>query len=146
MSAFGDQISAPAEPASAGDEVDEQVARVAEVLLERRPDEPEHEHVHPEVDEPVVEERGRDEPPPLALGDADDLARRVDGGRDEDALLVDPAARPLSCAARRELEHEERDVDPDERERDVRAVARRATATRVRAARFGAAVFPPTPA
>ena len=51
---------------------------MAEVLLERRPDEPEDEHVHAEMDEAVVEEGRGDEPPPLALGDADELAGRVD--------------------------------------------------------------------
>ena len=92
VSAFGDQMQRARRAGEPGDEVDEQVPPVAEVLLERRPDEPQHEHVHPEVERPVVEEGRRDETPPLALRDADDLARGVDGRRDEDAVLVDPAS------------------------------------------------------
>ena len=61
----------------------------------------------PRCSEPVVEEGRGDEPPPLALGDADDLSGGVDGGRDEDALLVDPASRAVELPARRELEHED---------------------------------------
>ena len=57
VKAFGDQMSAPAEPARPDDDVDERIAPVTEVVLERRPDEPEHEHVHPEVERAVVQER-----------------------------------------------------------------------------------------
>ena len=47
---------------------------MAEVLLERRPDDPQHKHVESEMEDPVVQERGCDEPPPLPFGDADNLA------------------------------------------------------------------------
>ena len=70
VSAFGDQRSAPRGACEPRHEVEERVPAVAQVLLERRADEPEHEHVHSEVERAVVEERGGDQPPPLALADA----------------------------------------------------------------------------
>ena len=117
-----ERAGGPGEP---GDDVEQRVAPVPEVVLERGPDEPEHEHVHPEVQEPVMEKGRRDEAPPLAV--ADERA-------EENPVLVDPVARPVDLAAEQELEKEHADVDPDQRERDERAVLREGAC---RAARCG---------
>src|SRR5919206_1229862 len=47
----------------AGDEVEEEEARAAEGLLDRRPDQVEEVHVQAEVQRPVVQERGAEQPP-----------------------------------------------------------------------------------
>ena len=100
------------------DQVQEQIAPAAEVLLERRADEPQHEHVQSQVYGAVVEERCRDQPPPVALGDADSVTGRVDRGRDEHAVLVDPAGVGVDPGTCRELEQVDADVDADEDPRD----------------------------
>ena len=124
-SAHGERVRRPEERAGGAceprDEVEERVPAVAQVLLERRADEPEHEHVHSEVEEAVVEERGGDQPPPLALADADQLTGRVERAGDEDAVLVDPAGVRVQAGTHGELEDVDTDVDRDQGLGDVRA-------------------------
>ena len=59
-----------------------QEAPTAEEVLKRAAEPPEHERVEEEVDRARVQERGRDEAPPLAVGDE---------GAEEGALLEEPA-------------------------------------------------------
>ena len=87
---------------------------MAEVVLERRPDEPQHEHVQTEVDHAVVQEGGRDQAPPLAV--PDDRA-------EQHSLHPDPAALAVHGRSGRELEEVDAHVGADQREGDVRAVA-----------------------
>ena len=84
------------------------VAPASDQVLEHAPEPVEREHVQAEVDRPVVQERGRDELPPAAVGHA----RRVPGtcgarrgsrrlstqpcGEQERALLVDRSSRAPS--------------------------------------------------
>ncbi len=108
-----------------GDEVEQQVAGASEVFLDRWADEPQDEHVHAEVDKAPVQERGRDEPPPLSLSDADELPRRVDRLVDEHSVLVDPAGvEPHEVGAVEELDQEDEDVHRDQRLRDDRPAPR----------------------
>jgi hypothetical protein len=71
--------------------------------LERRAEPVEREHVQQQVERPVVQERRRDQPPPLAVRDADRCPDESIATRDEHALLVDRPADAVHRAARREL-------------------------------------------
>ena len=90
----------------ARDEIDEQEPRAAEVLLDRRADPVEEEHVEAEVDGTVVQERGRDQPPPVAV---------CNQRAEQRSLLEDLAADPVDVSSRCELEQEDPDVDPNQR-------------------------------
>src|SRR5688572_19723878 len=81
----------------------------AEPGLQRAADPPERQHVHREVDRAVMEERGREQPVPLALREPDDLAARVDRADEEGTVLVDPTRVRIDRRTTRELEQ----VDPD---------------------------------
>ena len=130
-----DLVRAPEDRARrAGDsrgEIEEREAPAADQLLEQRAREEQRVHVHAEVEDPVVQECGRHDPPPVAVRDPDErVARRnrVGGHRDRVPRLGHPvheqravAEDPVPGAARRpaggELREEHRDVDADQRER-----------------------------
>jgi hypothetical protein len=78
-------------------------------LLDGGTDPPEADHVHHQVERPVVEEGGGDEAPPVARGNEWAVER---------ALGVDPVPGPVDVAAEGELQEVDADVDPDERLRD----------------------------
>ena len=113
--ASGDQTSAPAAPASPDTTIEERVPAVAEVLLERGADDPEDEHVHPEMQQVPVEKGRGEQPPPLSLGDE---------RPEQHAVLEDPVRRRAETRPQGELEHEHGDVDPDQGERHERSLAR----------------------
>jgi hypothetical protein len=108
------------------DDVEQDVPERPEPVLEGPADPPDGEHVHREVDRAVVQERGREQAVPLALGEPDDGAARVDPLDEEGAVLEDPAAVRIHRRAAGELEQVDADVDPDQRLRDEARVARRA--------------------
>src|SRR5207302_6310101 len=58
------------------------------------------------------------QPPPLSVGDADEMPAGVDRRRDQHAFLVDLAADAVDTAAGRKLRHVDGDVDADQRARD----------------------------
>ena len=66
-----------------GDEVEGEEAGAAEVLLDRRAEPPQREHVEADVDEVRVQEHRRDQPPPVAVRDL---------GAEEPQLRVEAAA------------------------------------------------------
>ena len=90
-SSYFPKRSAPAAPPGSRG-VDEREAPAPDRLLDRRADPPEKEHVEPEVEAARMQERGRDEPPPLALRDADEVPI-LDADADQGALVEDLAAR-----------------------------------------------------
>ena len=99
-------------PGQACDDVEQQIAAAAEHLLDGGAEPPEREHVQSEVDRPVVEEHGADEPPVVPVGDQ----RPV-----EDALPVDLVAGAVDLPAEGELQEVDAHVDPDQRLRDESA-------------------------
>ena len=77
-----------------------------------------------------MQERGREEPPPLALCDADEVPV-LDADADKGALVEDLAARCAErSAACREHQHVDADVDRDQDLREERALALDAEALR----------------
>ena len=106
---------------------------MTEVVLERGPDQPEDEHVHPQVQDVSVQERGGDQAPPLPFGDE---------RPEEHAVLEDPALVRSDAGAQHELKMNTPTLIPIRTKvtngpwADSDAVARRAV-------RFGAATFPP---
>ena len=105
------------------EQVDRRVLDMPVHPLDDRPIEIEHVHVEAKVDEAQVEERAREDPPPLALGDelgVDEvrLPERADAAPEE-------AARPeCGALAEGEIRNEEADADDDDRVRDERRVRR----------------------
>src|SRR4029453_13913484 len=84
-------------------------------LVGRAAYEPEDEHFEPEMDDARVQERSRDQAPPLAL---------VEPARDEQGALLEQAPGHLGQArALRKVDQEDEDVDPDQDLRDERALA-----------------------
>src|SRR5579884_4282439 len=92
----------------AGDEIEREVARTAEVVLDRPADHPERPHVETDVNDVRVQEGGRDQPPPPAVRHV----RRV-----EPKLLVERAARAVDAVSLRGADQVDRDVDRDQHPR-----------------------------
>ena len=93
VTSFGLRSRAPGRARETGDEVDQREAGAAERRLDGLAEPPERQHVHPQMDRAVVEERGGDQPIPLAVLEADQadaLERRARVHGDE--LMADVAA------------------------------------------------------
>ena len=119
VTAFGLEEQRTRRAGEPGNDVERQEASPPDRLLDRDADDPEHEHVHPEVDEAAVQERRSDQTPPLAVGEPAG-ERRADV---EGAFLEERARDPVESRALREVEEEDEDVDRDQRLRDERAAA-----------------------
>ena len=98
-----------------GDQIEQQELSRADALLEQGAEPVERDHVQQQVERPVVQESGRDQPPVVALRDTDQVTVGVNGVTcDEHALLVDRAVNPVDAPARRELGDVDRDVEGDQ--------------------------------
>jgi hypothetical protein len=100
-------------------EVETDEAQPAEVVLDGRAEPPQREHVERDVDDVRVQERGRDQPPPVSRGDQ----------RPEERPLVEErAARIVQAVALDRRDEVDGDVERDQHPRDerVRCAARRA--------------------
>ena len=102
----------------AGDEVEPDVARASEVLLDRRADPPERVHVEADVEQGAVQEHRGDEPLPVSVRDR----RPVEQRADVESLDCTRPARVVEPAALHGGDEVDRDVDPDQRLRDGRCV------------------------
>ncbi len=109
-----------------GNEIDPEIPEGPERLLDYLSDEPECDHVQREVQRPVVEEARRDQAPPLAFQQAEQLAVGPAVHDDEGALLVDRAAVAGDRGTLGELKQVDADVDRDQRLRHDRRAPGRA--------------------
>jgi hypothetical protein len=102
------------------EQVDRRVLEPAVHALHDRAVEVQHVHVEPEVDQPEVEERAGDDPPPLAIGHEEAVDQVLLAQR-PDAAGQEPAAEGLAAAERR-VDAEQGGADGDDRVRDQRDV------------------------
>ena len=101
--------------AEQAEQIDRSEPNAAENAFQPHPDQVQRQHVHRHVQHAVVQESAGDQPPVVTVGDQQ---------WDQRALLHPAACGDAAFAARRDdHEQEDRDVQPDQDERDQRLLA-----------------------